>query len=288
MVDLTRVALATCGEVPDGDEDAPAIGAALREGCVEAVSVPGTGSASTGVRSTWSSFARPGTTRSATRSSSPGSRLSLARESGRRRVRRPTSAISPSSRRPARRSSDRVSRPRRPVRPPSVAFVVKPAISAGGRHAASYRPEAAASAVDHVHRLHAAGRTVILQPYLDAARRPERDRARLRRRPILPCLPQGLAPRRRGRPATGLYLEEEIESPYPPPPSTRLPSRRSRRSRSTRPRSSTHASTSPPETTGARWCSRSSWPSRRSISGAARVRRSASPGRSRPSLGLPT
>ncbi len=94
-------------------------------------------------------------------------------------------------------------------------FVVKPAVSAGGRHAASYRPEAAGAAADHVRRLHAAGRTVIVQPYLDGLDTAGetglvfvggRYSHAFRKGPLLAD---------RSEPATGLYLEEEI-SPRTP------------------------------------------------------------------------
>lgn len=46
-------------------------------------------------------------------------------------------------------------------------FVVKPAIGAGSRDAARYEKGEAGRAVEHVQRLLAAGRSVLLQPYLD-------------------------------------------------------------------------------------------------------------------------
>lgn len=46
-------------------------------------------------------------------------------------------------------------------------FVVKPAIGAGSRDAARYRRSEAGRALDHVHRLQAAGRSVLMQPYLE-------------------------------------------------------------------------------------------------------------------------
>lgn len=45
-------------------------------------------------------------------------------------------------------------------------FVVKPAIGAGSRDAARYRHEDVEPALDHLQRLLAAGRSVLLQPYL--------------------------------------------------------------------------------------------------------------------------
>jgi len=45
-------------------------------------------------------------------------------------------------------------------------FVVKPAVGAGSRDAARYRRQDAGRALDHLQRLLAAGRSVLLQPYL--------------------------------------------------------------------------------------------------------------------------
>jgi glutathione synthase/RimK-type ligase-like ATP-grasp enzyme len=50
---------------------------------------------------------------------------------------------------------------------PFTQFVVKPSIGAGSRDAARYRREEQGRAVEHVARLLAAGRSVMLQPYLD-------------------------------------------------------------------------------------------------------------------------
>jgi O-ureido-D-serine cyclo-ligase len=50
---------------------------------------------------------------------------------------------------------------------PFAQFVVKPSIGAGSRDAARYRREEQGRAVEHVARLLAAGRGVMLQPYLD-------------------------------------------------------------------------------------------------------------------------
>ena len=46
--------------------------------------------------------------------------------------------------------------------------MVKPAVSAGSRDTARYRPGEEASAREHVTALQAAGRTVMVQPYLGA------------------------------------------------------------------------------------------------------------------------
>lgn len=49
---------------------------------------------------------------------------------------------------------------------PTGAFVVKPAVSAGSRDAASYRPDQHDLAHAHITRLHQAGRCVLVQPLL--------------------------------------------------------------------------------------------------------------------------
>lgn len=52
--------------------------------------------------------------------------------------------------------------------PPDGEFVVKPTVSAGSRDTARYRPGEDAAAREHVAALQAAGRTAMVQPYLDA------------------------------------------------------------------------------------------------------------------------
>lgn len=49
---------------------------------------------------------------------------------------------------------------------PAGDFVVKPAVGAGSRDAATYRAEQHEAAVAHVARLHAAGQVVLVQPFL--------------------------------------------------------------------------------------------------------------------------
>jgi glutathione synthase/RimK-type ligase-like ATP-grasp enzyme len=57
--------------------------------------------------------------------------------------------------------------PGEPFNPPTGPFVIKPAIGAGSKDAARYSAEQAEAAVAHVHRLHGAGTTAMVQPYLD-------------------------------------------------------------------------------------------------------------------------
>lgn len=99
--------------------------------------------------------------------------------------------------------------------PSSGRVVVKPAVSAGGRHAAAYEPEDAEAALEHVHRLHAQGRSVIVQPYLagidghgetGVVHLGGRYSHGFRKGPLLR---PGTAP------GTGLFLEEEIHAREP-------------------------------------------------------------------------
>jgi glutathione synthase/RimK-type ligase-like ATP-grasp enzyme len=52
--------------------------------------------------------------------------------------------------------------------PADAPFVVKPTVSAGSQDTARYRPSQHAAARAHVDRLHAAGRAVLVQPYVTA------------------------------------------------------------------------------------------------------------------------
>ena len=51
---------------------------------------------------------------------------------------------------------------------PGTGFVVKPAVGAGSRDVAAYRPDQHAAAREHVDRLHARGATAMLQPMLES------------------------------------------------------------------------------------------------------------------------
>ena len=57
--------------------------------------------------------------------------------------------------------------PGQPFTPPDHPFVVKPSVSAGARDTAAYSAHDTA-ALAHVERLHAKGKTVMVQPYVDA------------------------------------------------------------------------------------------------------------------------
>lgn len=103
-----------------------------------------------------------------------------------------------------------------PFHPPSAPFVVKPAVGAGSIGAARY-DGGDGSALEHVADLHAAGKTVMVQPYLEAVDR-EGEIALLytggvfshavRKAPLL-------APG--GGPGAGLFVEERVTAAEPSP-----------------------------------------------------------------------
>jgi len=98
---------------------------------------------------------------------------------------------------------------------PAGRFVVKPVFSAGGRASARYEPEEGAAAAAHVEALHAAGRAAMVQPHVDGVERAGeialvylggRFSHAVRKRVSL----------RRGTPdAPELYLEEAVERAEP-------------------------------------------------------------------------
>ena len=101
--------------------------------------------------------------------------------------------------------------------PPPGRFVVKPAVSAGGRSSASYEPHDAAQAREHVRALHAEGRAVMIQPYV--TRIDERGETAviylggryshaIKKASLLSTI---------GRPTQQLYLDETIEAREPTP-----------------------------------------------------------------------
>jgi glutathione synthase/RimK-type ligase-like ATP-grasp enzyme len=164
---VARIALATCAEVADGDEDSPALVAGLSARDVDAVPAvwddPGVDWGRFDlvvVRSTWDYAER--------RDAFLDWAESL------RRVLNPLPVLEWNTDKHYLR---RLEEERVPVVPtrfvepgeafdtPGGRYVVKPAVSAGSRHSASY--EGAEDARAHVARLHEMGRTVMIQPYLD-------------------------------------------------------------------------------------------------------------------------
>jgi glutathione synthase/RimK-type ligase-like ATP-grasp enzyme len=210
------VALATCAEVPELDEDGPALVAALTERGVEGV--PAVWDAELDwerfelvvVRSAWDYAERR--------------EEFLAWASRLPRVLNPLPVL--------RWSTDkrylaeleaagvpvvptRFLEPEEPFEAPAGRFVVKPVFSAGGRASARYEPEESAGAAAHVEALHAEGRAAMVQPHVDGVERAGeialvylggRFSHAVRKRVSL----------RRGDPdAPELYLEEAVEATQP-------------------------------------------------------------------------
>ena len=162
-----KLALATCSEVAEGDEDGPALIAALGERGIRATPevwddsrVDWAAFDLVVVRSTWDYAERRD--------------AFLAWADSLPRVLNPPAVL--------RWNTDKhylgelagagvpvvatqFIEPGQRFEPPHDPFVVKPAVSAGARHSARYEPGQSAEA--HVAKLHALGRTVMVQPYLD-------------------------------------------------------------------------------------------------------------------------
>jgi glutathione synthase/RimK-type ligase-like ATP-grasp enzyme len=163
-----RVALATCAEIPDGDEDFPALIAAIADEGVEAEPAVWDGDVEWSafdlvvVRATWDYAERRGAflawARSLPRVLNPLPVLEWNTDKQRyltdlRAAGVPvvaTEFVGPGSE----------------LDPPHEPFVVKPAVSAGGRSSARFQPDDVGAARALVARIHAQGRTAMVQPYL--------------------------------------------------------------------------------------------------------------------------
>jgi glutathione synthase/RimK-type ligase-like ATP-grasp enzyme len=162
-----RVALATCAEIPDGDEDFPALVAALAALGVEAV--PAVWDADLDwaafelvvLRSAWDYAERrdeflrwaasvPRLLNSADVVEWSTDKRYLAELAGAGVPTVPTGFVPPGGR----------------FEPPDGPFVVKPAVSAGGRSSARYEAGSGEAAAALVARIHAEGRTAMVQPYV--------------------------------------------------------------------------------------------------------------------------
>lgn len=165
-----RVALVTCAEIPDGDDDFPALIEALAALGLEArpavwdAAVDWTCFDLAVLRSAWDYAERRDEflawARSVPRVLNPPAAvewntdkhyLSDLAAAGVSVV--PTAFVEPGE----------------PFEPPHGPFVVKPAVSAGGRSSAWFEPRDAARARALVERIHAAGRSAMVQPYLGDA-----------------------------------------------------------------------------------------------------------------------
>lgn len=210
------IALATCADVPDLDEDGPALLAALAARGVDAV--PAVWDAAVDwerfelvvVRSAWDYAERR--------------EEFLAWAAGLARVLNPLPVLrwSTDKRYLAELEAGgvpivptRFLEPGEPLAAPPGRFVVKPVFSAGGRASARYEPEEAAAAVAHVEALHGEGRAAMVQPHVDGVERAGeialvylggRYSHAVRKRVAL----------RRGEPdSPQLYLEEAVEAADP-------------------------------------------------------------------------
>jgi glutathione synthase/RimK-type ligase-like ATP-grasp enzyme len=163
------VALATCAQVPELDEDGPALVAALRARGIEPVaavwddpSVEWAGFELVVLRSTWDyaerraeflawidQLPRVVNRPAVVRWNSDKAYLGELAAAGVPVV--PTTFVEPGD----------------VLEPPAPRFVVKPRISAGGRNTASYEAHELELARRHLESLHAAGRPVVVQPYLE-------------------------------------------------------------------------------------------------------------------------
>jgi glutathione synthase/RimK-type ligase-like ATP-grasp enzyme len=165
------VALATCAEIPQGDDDFPALVGELAALGVEAV--PAVWDAAVDwesfdlvvVRSTWDYAER---------------RQEFLRWAGSLpRVLNPVAVLEWNTDKEryltdlgaagVRIVPTRFAAPGEPFDPPGERFVVKPAISAGGRSSAWFSPAEADAARALVARIHGQGRTAMVQPYLGEA-----------------------------------------------------------------------------------------------------------------------
>jgi glutathione synthase/RimK-type ligase-like ATP-grasp enzyme len=163
-----HVALATCAEIPDGDEDFPALIHALRASGIEAESAVWDGDVDWSsfdlvvLRSTWDyaercdEFLSWG--RSRPRVLNPVPVLDW--NTNKHRYLTDLSAAGV----PVVRTQ--FVEPGQRLEPPAEPFVVKPAVSAGGRSSAWFEPGDIAAARELVARIHAGGRTAMVQPYV--------------------------------------------------------------------------------------------------------------------------
>jgi glutathione synthase/RimK-type ligase-like ATP-grasp enzyme len=206
------VALATCAEIPDLDEDGPALVASLREHGLEAhagiwddPTVDWGAFELVVLRSTWDYAER--------RDEFLDWIESLPR------VLNPPDVVRWNT---DKRYLDELAGLRLPVvttlflepgaqlEPPAERFVVKPTISAGGRQAASYEAHELELARRHLQALHAAGRAAMVQPYLDGIDVVGEAALIWLGGDYSHAVTKSALLRRGQRPGSGLYLEETI------------------------------------------------------------------------------
>lgn len=256
---MRTVALATCAEVPELDEDGPALVAALRERGVEPVAAVWDDPAVDWgrfelvvLRSTWDYAERrdeflawidrlPRVVNPpvVVRWNSDKAYLGELAAAGVPVV--PTTFIEPGD----------------ALEPFANKVVLKPRISAGGRNTARYEAHELELARHHLEALHAAGRPAMVQPYLDGIDVVGEAALIWIGGEYSHAITKGRCCGRARRPAPGCSWPRRSRRARPRPRSAMPPSARSRRCRSGRRPSRTHAWTSYQPTT-ARSCSRSS------------------------------
>jgi glutathione synthase/RimK-type ligase-like ATP-grasp enzyme len=212
---VAKIALATCAEVAEGDEDSPAVTAVLAARGIEAVPAVWDDAAVDWapfdlvvVRSTWDYAERR------------DAFLAWARSLP--RVLNEVAVLTWNTDKHYLRELERAAIPVVPTRfvepgeqfeTPRSRYVVKPAVSAGSRHSASY--EAGDDARAHVARLHEMGRTVMIQPYLEGVDE-QGETALIYLSGAYSHTVKKAALLRPGMtPGDALYLEEDMRPAYP-------------------------------------------------------------------------
>jgi glutathione synthase/RimK-type ligase-like ATP-grasp enzyme len=169
---MSRVALATCAEIPDGDEDFPglidelaALGVSAEAAVWDDPAVDWSGYDLVLPRATWDYAERRDAfldwAASLTRVLNPLPVLEWNTDKQRYLADLAAAGV------PVVPTVFVV--PGRELEPPEEPFVVKPAISAGGRRSARFEPDQLDAARDLIVRIHADGRTAMVQPFLGDA-----------------------------------------------------------------------------------------------------------------------
>ena len=100
--------------------------------------------------------------------------------------------------------------------PPAREYVVKPVVSSGSRHTGRYSaPDDDARAREHVRELVAEGRSVMVQPYLEAVDEHGETALLFFGGEYSHAIRKGQMLRRGGRPSTDLFVREQIDKRTP-------------------------------------------------------------------------
>jgi glutathione synthase/RimK-type ligase-like ATP-grasp enzyme len=216
---MTVVALATCAELPELDEDGPALREALAERGIEAVpavwddaGVDWNRYALTVVRSTWDYPPRR------------DAFLAWARSLPRVRNDVDTLRWNTDKRYLAELATAGVPTittqfvaPGARFEPPAGEYVVKPAISAGSKDTARYGPGEGERAEQHVAALHSQERVVMVQPYLEAVDTDGETALLYLGGDYSHAIRKGPVLRRGAGLEEGLFAEEDISAQTPSP-----------------------------------------------------------------------